>query len=452
MDGGCLGWSVVFASHLCCVFTFGVYQASGPLFMAMQKHFDETSERISWILSLEAFIQWGFGPLSNVHVEALGYRRTALIGTAMSSTGLFLCAFAPSVEFLYFSFGILVGLGYATIMPAAFGIVAHYIKRRYALANLMVSFGSAIGIFAFPPLLQLLIDSYGWKGAVILFSGINAHMLISAAIYRMPKEQHESQSKQQGRDGSAMSKLGTLKKIVRNFGFDLLRGRPVLVGFALTNVVAVGMGTIGTPPHLLARAETHNIGTSKDIAFLVSIYGIGTAAGRPLAPLLSHAVRSHMSNARLFSINLIVVGLINILSSAATAYLSYAIYAFCLGVAQGMYYTLWSQLTRDLVGPELMTAGVGLAAFCVGIGGLVGPPLAGVIYDTTGEYNNSFYFYGSVTVFGALVLLIADARYSKQQQRQTQEHEDNNNVTLVVESTVTDNRSGVLNMATQTDD
>ncbi|XP_070555327.1 monocarboxylate transporter 13-like [Ptychodera flava] len=185
-DGGFYGWLVVFGSYVCCVFAYGAYVAIGIFFVAIQQSFQVTSVRVSWILSVQIFLQMILGPLASICVENIGYRLTVGIGTLVSSLGLFLNAFAQNVEFLYFSFGVLVGVGYSLTGSPSLGIIPLYINKRYAVANALSLTGAGTGSLALGTLMQALIGHYGWRGAFIVFSAINAQMGISAALFRYP--------------------------------------------------------------------------------------------------------------------------------------------------------------------------------------------------------------------------------------------------------------------------
>ncbi|XP_077991175.1 monocarboxylate transporter 9-like [Glandiceps talaboti] len=73
-----------------------------------------------------------------------------------------------------------------------------------------------------------------------------------------------------------------------------------------------------------------------------------------------------------------------------------------------------------------MVAGVSLCAVSGSVGGLLGPPLAGFIYDSTQDYNNAFYFYGACMSFTGLTILVLEPFTRRCDRKLNEEVETNN--------------------------
>ncbi|XP_070554889.1 monocarboxylate transporter 13-like [Ptychodera flava] len=412
---GSYRWVVVLGSHLCCLFVFGWYQAVGPLFVAVQHYFKETSTRTSWILAIFVSLQMSIGPVSNVCVKKFGFRVTVMIGTVMSSIGFFISAFATRIEFLYFSIGILVGIGYGLIVPPHLGIIALYFKKRFPLANSLVLTGSGIGTFVFPPLMQYLIDSYGWRGAVIIFSGINAHMGISAALYRTPARLETSHDVKKENE-SEVQNSNICRDHCEIWDFSLLRRNPLFVAFLFANLLGIGVGYPALPAHLFARAETKNLGSQDELALIISFFGVSALIGRWTPPLLMNISTKHCTSITWFGLAVLLAGIVSLLSSLATTYASYTTCACSIGFLSGIFFTVSSLVMTDIVGHQNFTAAVGFTALAISIGGIIGPPIAGYIYDVTGDYNNSFYFYGAFLILGGLTALVPEPYLARREE------------------------------------
>lgn len=68
--------------------------------------------------------------------------------------------------------------------------------------------------------------------------------------------------------------------------------------------------------------------------------------------------------------------------------------------------SLTSVILVDLVSLERMNDGFGALLFFEGASCLLGAPLAGWVYDVTGDYTASFYLMGAEITLGAIVLII----------------------------------------------
>ncbi|XP_070554896.1 monocarboxylate transporter 4-like [Ptychodera flava] len=325
---GCYNWIVVSGSHLCCLFVYGWYQAIGPLFVAIQHYFEETSARTSWILALFVSLEFGFG------------------------------------------------IGYGLILPAHIGIVSLYINKHFALANSLVMSGSAIGIFLFPPLMQYLIDSYGWRGAVIIFSGINTHMGISAALYRIPARLGRSHDVKQ-ENKSEVQHSNICRDQCEIWDFSLFRQNPLLSTFTLANLFGIGVGYQSLPAHLLASADTKGLGSQNQLAFLISFLGLSSLVGRWVPPLIGCISKNRITSNTLFGLTLLLMGIISMLSSLATTYATYAVFACFVGFLSGMCFVVENNALKEIAGPENLTASLGFAVLATSVGVIIGPPTAG---------------------------------------------------------------------------
>ncbi|XP_070575109.1 monocarboxylate transporter 13-like [Ptychodera flava] len=416
-DGGCIGWLVVLGSHVCNLFVFGVSQAIGPLFVVVQRHFGESSARTSWILAFLISVQFLLGPLSNVCVKKIGFRMTVMLGTIISSTGYFLSAFANEIEILYFSLGLVVGFGYALITPACVGIIAFFIRKKIAVANVLAGCGAGLAVFIFPPLLQALIDNYGWRGSVIVFSALNAQMGISAALFRAPEEENSKSDESEQTPGESKGLKLLLSRTADICDLRLFKLYPTFVLFNFAITISIGMGYNGLPAHLVARAEDKNLGSGGDISLIVSVMGLAGIIGRLLIPVILHFTKRCMSTVKVYALTLCFAGVCNLASPLAKTYVSYMVYASVLGIPVGTFFGLMPQVILDIVGPDFLTAGAGIASVFAAIGSLIGPPCGGYIYDVTTDYNNSFYFYGSLITVGGLMIIILEPYTTRRQRK-----------------------------------
>ena len=63
-------------------------------------------------------------------------------------------------------------------------MVGQYFQRHLSLATGIAASGTGCGLLVFPPLAKLLIDTYNWRGAILILAGVNLHCLVYACAYR----------------------------------------------------------------------------------------------------------------------------------------------------------------------------------------------------------------------------------------------------------------------------
>ncbi len=59
-----------------------------------------------------------------------------------------------------------------------------YFERRRPVANALASTGECILTFIFTPLFQLLIDSYSWRGALLILGGLQLNLCVCGMLLR----------------------------------------------------------------------------------------------------------------------------------------------------------------------------------------------------------------------------------------------------------------------------
>ena len=95
------------------------------------------------------------GPIASYMTNKLGWRLTTVIGSVLASAGLCLSAVAPSVVFLYFTAGGLVGLGLGNIYLPRLDCITQYFSEKRPLVTGIAICGSGIGTAVFAPATDL---------------------------------------------------------------------------------------------------------------------------------------------------------------------------------------------------------------------------------------------------------------------------------------------------------
>lgn len=81
-------------------------------------------------------------------------------------------------------FCVVSGLGFALCYTPAIVMVGRYFRRKKALAYGIAMSGSGIGTFVLAPVVQLLIELYSWRGAVLILSAFVANLCVCGALLR----------------------------------------------------------------------------------------------------------------------------------------------------------------------------------------------------------------------------------------------------------------------------
>ncbi|MEQ2242613.1 hypothetical protein ILYODFUR_037695, partial [Ilyodon furcidens] len=83
-------------------------------------------------------------------------------------------------------------LGFALSYTPVIAMVGRYFSERKALAYGIALSGSGIGTFLLAPAVQLFIDHYSWRGALLILGGFVSNLCICGALMR-PLEQNRAE-------------------------------------------------------------------------------------------------------------------------------------------------------------------------------------------------------------------------------------------------------------------
>ncbi|ELU07220.1 hypothetical protein CAPTEDRAFT_23618, partial [Capitella teleta] len=181
-DGG-WGWAVCLGCFMAMVLLDGVMMSFGVFFLELQSYFGESKGRTAFVGSALSGSSLMMGPCVSALVNAFGMRTVAMAGAIICSVSFALSTLANSLTVLTITYSFMGGLGICMVYLPSIIAVGFYFEKKRALANGITSSGSGIGVFLFSPLCNYLQTEYGWKGALLIISGITLNCLACGALY-----------------------------------------------------------------------------------------------------------------------------------------------------------------------------------------------------------------------------------------------------------------------------
>ena len=114
--------------------------------------------------------------------NSYGIRWTVLTGTAMIALGLALSSGGAPWQ-LYFGHGLFMGLlGNAGLNAPLYVYVSRWFDRRRGSALALISSGSYLAGFIWPPIFERSIANFGWRWTMVAFAVLQAVLIVPLAI------------------------------------------------------------------------------------------------------------------------------------------------------------------------------------------------------------------------------------------------------------------------------
>ncbi|EDO41026.1 predicted protein [Nematostella vectensis] len=374
IDGG-YAWVVCFAAFVILLITVGQQNCSGIIFVALMDEYKQGRGATAWVTSLAVSLNLTFGPLSAFLCQRFGCRVTAMLGGGICAVSLFLSAFAVDLYLLYFTYGVLLGLGNSLCYTSALIALTLYFRRHIALANSLGFLGPALGIVILTPLLKHLFQTLSLRYVFFALSVIQIIIVAVGSAFRPFAQTQRNKCLPRLLDSSPFR-----DKSYRIWVVALCFFMPaILVPYV----------------HIVKFAEDHNIEKTKSSTVVV-FFAIGSITFRPILGRLSDYLPSY--RLQIFQLCFLVIALANTFVVLATNYIAFAIYAFIFGSVDGIFWSQMSVITQEIVGMEHLPAAFGWLIMIISFPGVLGPPLAGWLFSVSQTYTTPFMVSGALVI------------------------------------------------------
>jgi len=182
-DGG-WGWVVVCGTILGMMVLPTTFSGYGVMVPFINKELNGTIATASWVPALGGAIFNLIGPYASALLIIYSHRRLAVIGTFIAFLAVFLSALVPSMMFLYLTYGVLLGIGVGLSSSMGLLMTQEYFVAKRPLATGIVWAGASVGQMAVPLLIQYLLNGYGMRGGLLLFSAVLLNGIVGAMVYQ----------------------------------------------------------------------------------------------------------------------------------------------------------------------------------------------------------------------------------------------------------------------------
>ncbi|VVC95200.1 unnamed protein product, partial [Leptidea sinapis] len=117
------------------------------------------------------------GILLNIIAKHISLKSGGLTGAALFITGAFTTILITNANQLPITFGILQGIGFGMMVPVCYSTINFYFVRKRTFAMSLVKAIQGIIVMWYPQLLRVIVSFYGFRGVLIILSGISLHTI-----------------------------------------------------------------------------------------------------------------------------------------------------------------------------------------------------------------------------------------------------------------------------------
>lgn len=379
------GWVVVAGAFFVSLLGFGIAYTFSSFFPPLQQTFAATRGDLSFVFALSGFLYFCLGAVSGPLADRLGPRWVTAAGMLCVGVGLLLTSQAQTLWQVYVAYGLGIGVGVGFSYTPSLAAVQRWFVRRRGFASGMAVAGIGVGTLLFPPLATWLIGVVGWRaaygilGIVTILIGPAVALLLAHSPQRrglLPDGASQPETSTP-RPASAKATTGTENDFTLG---QALRTRAFWLLYAAS--FASSLGLFIPFAHLPAYAQDHGFSAGFG-ALLISLIGIGSTGGRFLLGHGADRLGLRLSLQGMF------LGMTVMLLwwLAATGAWALVIFALLFGICYGGFVALLPALTTLCFGGRRISSIMGVIFTGVGVGTLLGPGLAGTMYDLSHSYT-----------------------------------------------------------------
>ncbi|XP_078337158.1 monocarboxylate transporter 13-like isoform X1 [Crassostrea virginica] len=349
----------------------------GIVYVDITREFRTNASQAALMLSLFRGISFGGGVLGEFVIRRVGEFPCMMGGSLVGSVTILASAFAQNMVTIVLLIG--VGTGCSCIFPILLSYV--YISKAFPPESVsryltIMTMGAGIGFVTTPYITEALLSGFGWRGTLLISSGIFFHLVLIGIVIQFnlpPRSSHDSQKS----NGHSWKDPIV---IFKNRSY---------VTFILCMALFGMFGPVGL--WFLPDFLVSNNHTMKDAALVLTLSGIANLIGRVFAGVFE----SCFSRTKLLY-HWIYIFIMLALSHASFPFFTELYPVLCTsgavyGLSFGLIVSQSVPVIVQVLNQKLVSMGTAIEFTIYGLCSVLGGYICGMIRDVTGGYKWVFY-------------------------------------------------------------
>jgi MFS transporter, OFA family, oxalate/formate antiporter len=373
----------------------GTFYATSVFMLPLEREFGWTRAHTSWITTFGAVMVASWFLAGGWLQDRLGPRFVAALGGILFSVAFFWGSTIHSLIGFYLSIGVCLGMGvgFGYVVPMTVG-AKWFPDRRGLIVGLMVA-GSGLGSGIFGPLASHLIEQFGWRNTMRVFSVIFLAMTVVATLLlKDPPDGYRPDGGPLSHPDAAITSGSSTAEMIRS-------GRFWVIWFAYCFGVTSGLMVISQlVPFVRSAGRTAAIA-----GFAIAIGAFGNAMGRILSGWMSDL--AGRINTLRFVLLLSAVAM-PLLFAFRERLLLLSVLLAIVYYCYGAQFSVYPSLSADFYGTKHMGVNYGVLFMAWGVAGVLGPFLGGQIFVRTGSYRDAFLISAALSLVSLALLSFSE--------------------------------------------
>jgi MFS family permease len=295
--------------------------------------------------------------------------------TLALALGYALASMAPTLLAYALAQGVLIGfLGSSATFGPLLADISHWFERRRGLAVSIVACGNYLAGTVWPPIVQHLIETIGWRQTHLVIGAVCLLTMLPLTLVLRRRAPHAQPAP------SALS-VQRSPQLQSNLGISPRALQSLLVVAGLACCVAMSMPQV----HIVAYCGDLGYGPAAGARMLSLMLGFGI-----VSRLLSGWVADHIGGLRTLLLGSALQGIALVLYLFFDGLASLYVVSALFGLFQGGIVPSYAIIIREYFSPKEAGARVGLVVMATLFGMALGGWMSGVVFDATGSYQAAF--------------------------------------------------------------
>ncbi|XP_071141305.1 monocarboxylate transporter 9-like [Mytilus edulis] len=438
-------WMVLIMAFMSVVMSTGFPFNMSVLYVEWLDEFKKSNSETALVQSICTGIFSLGGSINGIIVTKFGPCRCGIAGGIVAAAGLAISYFATSIYFLVLSVGIVTGFGLSlSFISASTSVGLYFDGKQRLMALALVSTGGGVGAAIVPIILDEFIGQYNWRGALLVLGGITTNLIANACLFTKPSFQIRRRKSDVSHGKSTISYVSNNDSLVitenkiqhplatnatqsstcasiskseirrvhkeadnseRKGIFDILTGllkNKLFISYIFAQAMCLAAYNSIMIFYIdffkfkgLTRTDAVSIYFYMNVMSTVFRFVTGLLKQIPHVSVIAIPVFCALLGAS-------SMGLFPLVGSS---YIANLLVAFMYGCGRGGMFAVLGISIVKLAGPENYSVALGISMTFSGILNAVAGPVSGLIRDSTGNYDMSF-FCSAATAFVACIVFV----------------------------------------------